>query len=289
MTIHSDIRIHTACERAGFVAVGMGADYVRSGFESWDDFRAFFDTMYDGERTAQLDELADPEKDMPTGIGTADMRVAIQKFAPAPGRLHEYVADPRFGACRDETPEARDALTSATRPEFSQALAHYIRLTNCQDMSLILAVGPVHTFLRHDTAALLTVFSKHDVSETHVRVCADFALSAGASPEYLRRLPFETEVAKKHGMGGYKPGDIAIIEKAGVPVKYAKSLVACHLGGVGSQAEKLIRVYQMGVPAAYLMAVNNSMLRNVDLIERLDLDTVLAAYQDGVPVEYLVA
>ena len=289
MTIHDDIRIHTACEKAGFSADGSEAEYVRSGFDGWDDFRAFFDTLYDGERTAHLDHLANPEKDVSAEIWVVGMRAAIQKFATAPGRLHEYVADPRFGACRDETAETKEALEGADKPAFAQALAHYIRLTNCQDMSLILAVGPVHTFLRHDTAALLTVFSKHDVSETHVRVCADRALSAGASPEYLRRLPFETEVAKKHGMGGYKPEDIAAIEKAGVPVKYAKSLVACHLGGVGSQAEKLIRVYQMGVPAAYLMTANNTMLRDEELIMRLDFETVLTAYRDGIPVEYLVA
>lgn len=154
---------------------------------------------------------------------------------------------------------------------------------------MVLAIGPVHTVLNHGRDAIRTVFSTHDIMDTLVRLCADRALTAGATAEYLRELPFEREVAKEHRMGGYKPQDIAVIEKAGVPVDYAKSLVACHLGGVGSQAAALIRVWELGVPAEYLMAANNAMLMSASLIDRISFDAVLTAYRDGIPVEYLVA
>ena len=49
------------------------------------------------------------------------------------------------------------------------------------------------------------------------------------------------------------------------------------------------RVSPRSVPAEYLMAANNAMLRDIELIDRISFDAVLTAYQDGIPVEYLVA
>ena len=290
MSIHPDTGIDAVCANFNFDPDEIEADDIRVGFREWSDFYAFYETLLEGEGSDWalkiLHEARSPEYALPTGVAEL-----VRRFITAPGQLYDHVHRDEYGVFTDETPEAKKVFDSATLPQLSQALAEVIRLEqpDREYASMVLAIGPVHTVLNHGRDAIRTVFSTHDIMDTLVRKCADRALAAGASAEYLRELPFEREVAKEYGMGGYKPQDIAVIEKAGVPVDYAKSLVACHLGGVGSQAAALIRVWELGVPAEYLMAVNNAMLMNASLIDRISFDTVLTAYRDGIPVEYLVA
>jgi hypothetical protein len=292
MAAHSDPGIAMVCEHMGLHAESHTADDVRLGFDAWDDFYAYYETALDGHADGSrlLDRLRrarDPHSIMPVNDN-----VELRRFVDAPGLLRRHINEETFGSFRDETPEAKETFDAATTPQLSQAVAEYIRLdkSGSDYVSMILVVGPALAFLRYDRDALRTISQTHDILESGIRIQATQALDAGASPEFIRDIPFTYEVAKEYGHGGYKPQDIAIIERAGVPVEYARSLVACHLGGVGSQAQKLIRVYEMGVPAEYLMTVNNAMVvGDLDLIDRLPFDAVLAAFTEGIPAEYLVA
>lgn len=290
MSIHPDADISTVCDQFNIHPESITAYDIRDGFEEWADFYAFYETLLDGEggdwALQVLRDARNPKYAIP-----AALTPLLRRFMTAPGQLVDHVRRERFGESVDETPEAKKVFDSTSIPHLSQALAEVIRLEQpaSEYTTMVHAVGPVHTVLTHGRNAIRTVFSSHDITDTLVRLGADRALTAGASPEYLRDIPLEPEVSRDYGMGGYKPRDIAAIEKAGVPAAYAKSLVTCVLGGVGSRAAALIRVWEIGVPAEYLMAANNAMLRNIELIDRVSFDAVLTAYQDGIPVEYLVA
>ncbi len=291
MRIHSDGRINKLCKRLGYSPDSEEAEYIRLGFDNWDTFYAYFATALDGYPGGDhvlrtLTRVTQPGYIMPVNTPLIVARLITQ-----PGKLREWVEREDYGTLRGESERELQMYLTATPTEFTQAVAvvanHFGEKSDTAAFTYFTVCAIV---LAHGATAFRTAASGRDLCEdATLRWCLQRVLDAGTSAEYARDVPLYPELVGRWGVSGYQPQEYAVIEQAGVPASYVRDMAGCLLGSVNHNRANLIRVYEMGVAPEYLMAVNNAMLRDARLIQSLSFDDVLAAYQAGIPTEYLTA
>lgn len=166
-----------------------------------------------------------------------------------------------------------------------------VTVTYTTSWSETLLVEPVSTFIAHDTEDLRDIHKAHP--STHLRKWKHIrqTLDLGVPASYLCDIEFEYEVltAKRRGIAGYTPEHISELHRLGVPAAYANELNICAMGSVYRRPERVHELHVLGMPASYIMDANDACLQGASFIEKLDYDTIVQAWKNRIPIEYLLA
>lgn len=180
-----------------------------------------------------------------------------------------------------------------TLDECAKAIAKFVNVTATYTTSWseILLRDPVALFRRYDAADIRIIHKAHLTDHPRKWKHIKETLDRGVPREYAVDIEFEYEalVNKGRGVAGFSPSDIAELHSLGVPADYANELNVCVLGSVYRRPERIHEMYALGMPASYMMDANDACLQNIDLIESTNYESVLQAWKDGIPSDYLLA
>lgn len=249
---------------------------VRETFANLDDMVSYLEHVFEGWHDATI-------ADALRHGGLVDNRIA------GPGQLGYILSIPwSFHQSLGDDPEF-------TLDQCVQGIADYLNVTGTytSNWNESLLLEPVRLFVGRSKSDIKRVLKAHPTEHlrrySHIRK----SLDAGVSGEYLCaiRFGYETLTERKRGIGGFEPEAIAELERRGVPADYANEFSACVLGGLYRNAERIAELHDLGVPAWYFTTANDACLADLTyaLPERLDYETVLQAWRDGIRIEYLTA
>jgi hypothetical protein len=282
--IHRDQRIERMLERWNVMPGSGTAVWVADAFKNWDQFYRYFEMMFEGHgENLALQMLHDGTARKGVEAKGGGM-LMLTTLAGVPGALRPKAAMHAPG------PLSRSAQERPT-PEIAEAVAVYFNIVGrytgyTPDEGQL--VEPVSFILNHGVPASRAVFRRHRLDDGNIVRLAQDALASGVPADYIGSADVVTNA--RIGLGGFTAEALKTLHQGGVPTAYANTLSSCITGKLYSNAHLIVEMYQNGVDANYVADADQAIRqRETPEDEQLTIERIIAAYSDGIPLEYLLA
>ena len=282
--MHRDRKIERTLE-GWAVQPGSGtAVWVAAAFEDWESLYSFFETMFEGRREDVALNMLHNGTTKRNVISEDGGIIHLSTLAGAPGALPAKV-EGRIGSLYE-------TIAESAVPELAQPVATYFSLSGKytgytpDETHLAAAVG---FMLTHGTGAARTIFAKHAITDPSLILLSHEALRLGVPAEYIRDSSLQPSITARYGKGGYDALGLRILHERGVPAAYASALSTCRLGMLFDDPDAIASMHAAGIDAAYIMAVDEHVRKGLSDPQRFTLKSVMRAYHEGIPLEYLLA
>lgn len=282
--MHSDRKIERTLEGWG-VQPGSGtAVWVAAAFENWESLYSFFETMFEGRHEDVTLNMLHNGTTKRHVLAEDGGIIHLSTLAGVPGALPAKV--------EGRTGSLYETVAEAPVPELTQPVATYFNLSGKytgytpDETHIAAAVGFI---LNHSGGDARTIFSKHRIDDPSLVLLAHETLMLQVPAEYIRDSALQPSMTARYGSGGYNATTLHTLYERGVSTEYATALSTCRIGWLFDEPDAIASMYAAGIDANYIMAVDDHVRRGLSEPDRFTLATIVRAYRDGVPLEYLLA